>query len=264
MSSQDVIGRASDAGSLRVENLSLSFGGLNVLTDVSLSVDAGHILGIVGPNGAGKSSLLNCAMGTYRPQTGRITIGGHEVLGRRPSQIAKLGVARTFQAVQLIRDYTVEENVLVGRHLQMNRNFFAGCLYLGPARRQERAERVRVAELLDAVGLSRRRRAKVSELSYGEQRRVEIARAMASEPALMFLDEPTSGMGHTERREVGDLLRDLNRSAGLTQVLNEHDVNFVARLCETVLVLDFGKVLAQGTPEEVFSDPQVVEAYVGL
>lgn len=249
---------------LELDSVCLSFGGLKVLEQVSMRVPRGTIVGIVGPNGAGKSSLLNCATGAYRAQSGSIRVNGVEVARRSASATAALGVSRTFQAVQLVQDYTIEQNVLIGRHLRMQRNLFASIAYWGPARRQEERELQVVNLLLEAVGLGGRGHEEVGNLPYGDQRRVEIARAIASEPDLLFLDEPTSGMGPAERAEIGALLAALTAEKGLTQVLIEHDVNFVAQLCDHVVVLDFGSVIAEGTPAEVFSDQRVIDAYVGL
>ena len=258
-----VVTKSEPVPALQIDGLMLRFGGVKVFEDVSFAVASGATLGVVGPNGAGKTSLLNCATGAYTPQAGTIRIFGSEVIDAGPAKIARLGVTRTFQGIQLVPDFSVVENILVGCHLRLQHNLLQALVYVGPSRRQEVLARQRVAEILETVGLSGMGHLKASELSHGDQRRVEIGRALASDPRLLFLDEPTSGMSRSERRAIGDLLENLQRDVGITLVLIEHDVDFVRRMCDQVIVLDFGKIIAHGAPDQVFNDPRVIEAYVG-
>jgi branched-chain amino acid transport system ATP-binding protein len=245
-----------------VSDLSLAFGGLQALNHVSLEVPRGHVVGVIGPNGAGKTSLLNCMSGYYRAQNGSIQMAGRDVRHLRPAAIARLGVARTFQAVQLIPDASVIENVLVGRHTRMRVNLLLAMLYVGPAMAAERRERARVEALLAELGIADLRDHEVSTLPYGQLRRVEIARALAAEANVLLLDEPTSGMNHSERAKIGSIIHAM-RDQGLTQLIVEHDVRFISTVCDSVVVLNFGTVIAQGKPADVLSDEKVTEAYLG-
>jgi branched-chain amino acid transport system ATP-binding protein len=250
------------ADPLQVSGLSLSFGGLQVLNDVSFSLAKGAVVGIIGPNGAGKTSLLNCINGAYRPQSGSIAFDGESLLEKRPSSIAKIGVARTFQAVQLIPGLSVMENVLLGRHIRQSRNLFAALMYWGPGKSVERQQRWEVGRILELLGLSALADREAVTLPYGQQRLVELARVMASEPRLLLLDEPTSGMSRAERAEIGSIIRSL-ADGGLSQLIVEHDVGFISNLCDEVIVLNFGRIIAQGTPSTVLQEEHVVEAYIG-
>lgn len=248
---------------LGIDDVSLRFGGLQALDRVSIDVPRGSIIGIIGPNGAGKTSLLNCVSGAYRPQAGRIVFEGRELLGRRPWDIAAAGISRTFQSVQIVPAISVLDNVLIGRHIRQRRNLFAALLYWGLGSRVERAQCAFADEVLEQLGIAGLRDREASTLPYGQQRLVEIARALASEPRLLFLDEPTSGMNHSERADVAGVVQSLRRDQGLTQVIVEHDIGFIAELCDHVVVLNFGRIIARGTPQEVLDHPAVIEAYLG-
>jgi branched-chain amino acid transport system ATP-binding protein len=231
-----------------------------VLEHVTCDVRAGESLGIIGPNGAGKSSLLNCINGLYEPQTGSIRLHGAQLVGRSPAAIARLGVARTFQGVELFGRLSAFENVVVSAEQVAQ-----------PARQRTRATGVRrgrwardaASEALEVLGLAELRHRTVSELSYGEQKAVALARAFAMRPEVLLLDEPTSGMGGADRRAIGELVNRL-REAGMTIVLIEHDVGFIRQCCDRAIVLDFGQVIARGTPESVVQEPAVRAAYLGV
>lgn len=248
---------------LEVEDVDLWFGGTHAVDHVSFSVAKGEIFGIIGPNGAGKSSLLNCINGYYRPRSGDIRLAGKSVIGHRPFRIARMGIGRTFQNIELIAGSSVIDNVMLGRHTRMRSNVVTETLRLPGARRQERENLQACLAILDSFELADAARNPVSELSYGRQKLVELARAVATEPDLLLLDEPTAGMTAEERTEVGQQLRALSDRTGITLVLIEHDTKFIRSLTHRVAVLDFGELIALGTPDAVMSDPAVVEAYLG-
>lgn len=250
-------------GEMAVEGLRLNFGGQVVLDDVGLSVPAGTITGIVGPNGAGKSSLLNCVNGFYRPSRGSIELDGRQLIGERPHRIARLGLARTFQNLEVIGEATVLENVMLGRHVHIRHSIFTAAMYWGPAARHESRHRAKAEEVIELLDLEALRHTAVGSLSYGQQKRVEIARALASEPRFLMLDEPTSGMNREEKEDVARYMIRLKHERPITQVLIEHDLGFVSDLCDHVAVLNFGRVIAEGTVDEAFGNPEVVRAYVG-
>jgi branched-chain amino acid transport system ATP-binding protein len=254
---------SSDQPQFMVEDLSLSFGGIDVLRGVSFQVPRGSIFGLVGPNGAGKTSLLNCANGFYRPRAGRILFEGQHISGMRPAQIARRGIARTFQNVELVRDTTALNNIMLGRDLHMRTNLATAALYWGPGRRAEVAHRMKVEAVIEFLEIESLRKQLVANLSYGQQKLVEIARALATEPRLLLLDEPTSGMNREEKEDVARFIVRMKHEMGMTQILIEHDIRFVTDLCDEIVVLDFGEVIAAGGPNEVWRDERVIQAYIG-
>ena len=254
------------APQLEVDGVSLRFGGVQALSDVSVTVKQGEIHAIIGPNGAGKTSLLNCVNGLYRPQQGSIRLHDgrvRELRRARPSRIAKWGVARSFQNIELFRHMTVLDNLLLGRHVHMRHNVFSALLYYGPAQRQEIRHRELVEEVIDFLELQAVRKQEVGTLAYGFQKRVELGRALCTQPAVLLLDEPMAGMNAEEKEDMARYILDVNELAGLTVVLIEHDMSVVMDISHVVTVLDFGKVISEGPPAAVAADPAVVEAYLG-
>ncbi len=247
---------------LSVDNVTKRFGGLAALEDVSLAVQAGEIYGLIGPNGAGKTTLFNCMTGLYTVTNGAVRLEGAEVQDMPPHSIVKRGFARTFQNIRLFANMTALENVMVGRHARTRANVLGAVLRCRKTRAEEAGIRERAHELLNYVGLGGKGRGLASHLSYGDQRRLEIARALATEPKLLALDEPVAGMNPNERRQMGELFRKL-REGGVTLLLIEHDVKLVMGLCDRVAVLDYGRKIAEGPAEDVRRDPAVIAAYLG-
>ncbi len=256
---------------LEVHDVTLRFGGVSALTEVSFTVTQGNIHAVIGPNGAGKSSLLNCASGLYHPQEGRIVLHtgaelgatSHELTRLPPHRIARLGVARSFQNIELFAHLTVLENLMLGRHIHMSHSVAASLLWFGPARRQEIAHRGLVEEVIDLLALQAYRHHAVGSLAYGIQKRVELGRALCIQPALLLLDEPMAGMNAEEKEDMARYILDVHELAGVTVVLIEHDMNVVMDISDQVSVLDFGRLIADGTPDEVKGSPAVIEAYLG-
>jgi branched-chain amino acid transport system ATP-binding protein len=259
-------GRARDIGPplLVVEGISLSFGGVKALQQVSLDVRAREIRAIIGPNGAGKSSMLNVINGVYHPQSGTVSFKGHKRHSVDPHEAAVRGIARTFQNIALFRGMTVLDNLMTGRNLKMRQSFLAQALYVGPARREELEHREKVEAIIDFLEIQHVRRTPVGRLPYGLQKRVELGRALAAEPELLLLDEPMAGMNLEEKQDMSRFILDVNDQMGTTVVLIEHDMGVVMDLSDRVAVLDYGRKIADGTPDEVRRDRSVIDAYLGV
>jgi branched-chain amino acid transport system ATP-binding protein len=253
--------RESDTPILVAENVTMRFGGLTAVDSVNFRVNRGEIMGLIGPNGAGKTTFFNCLTGLYLPTSGRVTFDG-EVLPPKPGKVVKAGVARTFQNIRLFGNMTALENVMVGRYCRTTTGPLTSILRGPKFHRDEKATRERAQELLEFVGLGHTTDHLARNLPYGDQRRLEIARALATDPKLLLLDEPTAGMNPQETRQAEQLVFRI-RDSGLAIVVIEHDMRFIFNLCDRVLCLVQGRTLIEGTPTEVQSDPRVVEAYIG-
>jgi len=247
---------------LKLSAVSRHFGGLKVLQDVSLAVRPGSISGLIGPNGAGKTTVFNLVTGLLAPSSGGITLNGDSLVGRRPHAITRAGIARTFQNIRIFKEMTLLENVLVGMHRHLGYGVPGWLFALPRYRAEERRARERARELLSWMKLDHKADDLADNLSYGAQRRLEIARALATEPTLLLLDEPVAGMNSTEKTE---LMREIVniQARGYTIFMIEHDMRFVMGLCEEISVLNFGRIIARGDPEAIRTDPQVIEAYLG-
>jgi branched-chain amino acid transport system ATP-binding protein len=258
------VGPPDESDVLVADGLSLSFGGVQALNSVSLRIPPRTSVGILGPNGAGKTSLLNCLNGFYRAQTGRISYAGRDLSRMAPHKIAGLGIARTFQGTELVPGTTVLQSLLVGRHNHMRGGVLSGMIYWGRALAEEVREREAVERVIEFLEIERLRDREVSALSAGQQRLVGLGRALAAEPKILLLDEPSAGMNREERNDVARFMQRIRHETQTSQVLIEHDVRFVRDLCEYVYVLDFGRVIAEGTPAEVLANEAVVAAYTGV
>jgi branched-chain amino acid transport system ATP-binding protein len=247
---------------LTIEHLSKSFGGVHAVQDVSFTVREGAIHSVIGPNGAGKTTLFNLVSGIYTPTSGKIMFNGEDVAGMAPDALARRGLSRTFQNLQVCMNMTAIDNVMVGSHLRLNQNLFASMLRLPAVRRQDAECRDEAARLMEFVGVGKYIGADASQMPYGALKRLEIARALAARPKILLLDEPAAGLNHTETGEIEELIRKVAQS-GVTVLLVEHDMKLVMNLSDHILVLDYGKTLADGTAAEVRANPDVIAAYLG-
>jgi branched-chain amino acid transport system ATP-binding protein len=248
---------------LAVNHITLRFGGVKALTDISFDVREHEIRSIIGPNGAGKSSMLNCINGVYQPQEGSITLRGKSFKNMNPRQVAESGVARTFQNLALFKGMSVLDNIMAGRNLRMKCNIFQQALRLGPALREEIAQREKVERIIDFLEIQPWRKTPVGRLPYGLQKRVDLGRALAMEPSVLLLDEPMAGMNVEEKQDMCRFILDVNDEFGTTIVLIEHDMGVVMDISDRVVVLDYGKKIGDGAPDEVRNHPDVISAYLG-
>jgi branched-chain amino acid transport system ATP-binding protein len=261
---------------IKVDNLSLSFGGVRALTDVSVDIRDGEILAIIGPNGAGKTCLLNCINGFYKPQRGEIYFDGRRITRIRPDRAARMGLARTFQNIELYTGLSTLDNIMAARHVLMKQNVLASALYFGWAHREEVTHRRTVEDIIDFLEIEAIRKQTVGMLPYGMRKRVELGRALALEPKVLLLDEPMAGMNLEEKEDIARFIIDIFEGQGVTYpetpvlrdgvsciVLVEHDMGVVMDVADRIVVLHFGRKIAEGTPEEIKSNPQVIAAYLG-
>ena len=249
---------------LEVKDITLSFGGVKALTDISFDIKEGEIRAIIGPNGAGKSSMLNVISGFYHPQQGEVWFNGKKRGPMKPYQVARQGIARTFQNIALFKGMSTLDNLMTGRMTQMKTNLFWQAIWKGPAEKEELAHRERVEHIIDFLGIQAIRKTPVGRLPYGMQKRVELGRALAAEAKLLLLDEPMAGMNLEEKEDMCRFVLDVNDEFGTTIALIEHDMGVVMDLSDRVVVLDYGQKLADGTPDEVRSNQAVIDAYLGV
>jgi branched-chain amino acid transport system ATP-binding protein len=248
---------------VEIREVSKSFGGVQAVTRVSLDVPRGEIVSVIGPNGAGKTTLLNMVSGFYHPDTGRIVLDGADVTRAAPSKVAERGVARTFQNIALFRGMTVLDNLMLGRHVHMHAGVLASFVYWGLAQKEEVAHRKRVEDIIDFLRVQDLRKRPTGSLPYGLQKRVELGRALALDPKVLLLDEPMGGMNQEEKEDMARFILDVNEEWGTTIVLIEHDMGVVMDISDRVAVLDMGQKIAEGKPDEVRANPQVIKAYLG-
>jgi len=251
---------------LKVENLSISFGGLKALDKVNFGVEKGEIYSIIGPNGAGKTTVFNCINGIYKPDAGRFFFKDQDITSLKPYQVAQIGIARTFQNIELFSHMTSMDNLMLGRHIKLKTGIWAGATFLTPkskAARQEIQNREKVEEIIDFLELQAARNQYVMNLPYGTQKLVELGRALALEPEVLLLDEPSAGMNLEEKENLIFSIRDIRDDFGITVLLVEHDMNLVMDISDRILALNYGQVIAEGVPQEIQKHPEVLKAYLG-
>ena len=248
---------------LTAERISLSFGGIQALLDVDVDIKRGEIFAIIGPNGAGKTSLMNCINGFYRPHRGSIYFEGKEITALSSHRIAELGIGRSFQGLQLFDGLSVLDNIMAGRHFRFKTGVLSDAIYFGRTRREEIKQRKIVENIIDFFEIESIRKSVVGALPYGMRKRVDLARALAAEPSLLLLDEPLAGMNRDEKEDIARFILDISEEMGITITVVEHDMGLVMDICDRVVVLDFGRKIAEGTPEEIRTNGEVIRAYLG-
>jgi len=248
---------------LEVENVTLRFGGVTAINDVSFSVEDHELFAIIGPNGAGKTSIFNTISQVYHPQEGDIRFEGSSIMGTRPDRVAEMGIARTFQNIELFPQMTVIDNLLTGRHIRMKGSVLGGAIWWGKAKREEMENRRKVEDIIDFLEIEQWRKYPVALLPYGIQKRVELGRALAMDPKILLLDEPVAGMNLEETEDMARFILDIKRELDIAMIMVEHDMGLVMDIADRVMVLDFGQRIALGTPDEVQKNPDVIAAYLG-
>jgi branched-chain amino acid transport system ATP-binding protein len=254
----------NSAATLSVRNLSIMFGGVHAVEDVSFDVNPGEVFAIIGPNGAGKSTIFNLISRLYEPSAGSIHYGDHDLLKLPAHRVVQTGIARTFQNIELFEQATVLQNLLVGRHNKMSRNPFSNFAFLPGVKKSELEHRRKVEDIIDLLELARYREERIADLPYGARKNVELARALCAEPSLLLLDEPASGLNNEETDDVGFWLEDIKHDLGVTLVMVEHDMNLVGSIADRVMAINDGRLITIGTPDEVRNNPEVQQAYLGV